>query len=56
MEKLNVLKKTDLEEFYATVKLDDPNLPELLEKWQLYYNSGRSHSSLNNLLPKKKWF
>ncbi len=53
--KVERTQKTDLEEFYATVRLDDPNIHELLEQWQIYYNSERPHSSLNNLSPQEKW-
>lgn len=40
-------RKTDLEEFYPTFDLNDPNLGDRLEEWQFYYNWQGPHGSLN---------
>ena len=42
---------TDLDEFYSTVDIGDPDLPNLLSQWQFHYNWLRSHSSLNGRAP-----
>ena len=39
-------QRTDLEEFYATVDLKSPDLPDRLREWQDYYNQFRPHGSL----------
>ena len=39
-------QRTDLDEFYSTVDIKDPMLPDLLAEWQQYYNWDRPHSSL----------
>lgn len=44
-------QRTDLDEFYSTVDLRDPNLPDLLSQWQHYYNWERPHSSLGGKTP-----
>ena len=45
-------QKTDLEEFYPTVPLDNfETLREELACWQFYYNWQRPHSSLNGKTP-----
>jgi transposase InsO family protein len=44
-------QKTDLEEFYPTVDLDDLELEDRLEEWQFYYNWHRPHGSLNGKTP-----
>jgi len=44
-------QRTDLDEFYSTVDLKDPALPELLGDWQQYYNWERPHSSLGGKTP-----
>jgi transposase InsO family protein len=44
-------QKTDLEEFYPTVDLNDPNLEDRLEEWQFYDNWQRPHGSLNGKTP-----
>ena len=43
--------QTDLQEFYRTANLKDPQLNDRLEEWQFYYNYQRSHSSLNGKTP-----
>ena len=34
-------QKTDVQEFYSTVALNDPELEDKVEQWQFYYNSRR---------------
>lgn len=48
-------QRTDLDEFYATVDLSDPELPAKLEAWQDYYNCSRPHGSLGNRTPWEVW-
>ena len=38
-------QQTDWMEFYSTVDLEDPLLPELLEEWQFFYNSASAMGS-----------
>jgi transposase InsO family protein len=45
---------TDLEEFYTTVDIKDPELFLRLKKWQHYYNWFRSHGGLNGKTPTEK--
>ncbi len=49
-------QRTDLEEFYATVDLQDSELQQKLADWQDYYNEFRPHGSLNGKPPWEKWF
>jgi len=44
-------QRTDVEEFYSTTDLADPQLSEKLEQWQFYYNWHRPHGSLNGKAP-----
>ena len=44
-------QRTDLDEFYATVNLNDPALADQLSEWQHYYNWDRPHSSLQGKTP-----
>jgi len=44
-------QRTDLDEFYSTVDLKDPDLQTLLAEWQHYYNWDRPHSSLEGKTP-----
>jgi hypothetical protein len=48
-------QRTDLEEFYPTIDLKDPNLHQKLADWQDYYNEFRPHDSLGNKTPWEKW-
>lgn len=48
-------QRTDLEEFYPTVDLKDPELKKKLHDWQDYYNEFRPHGSLNGKTPWEKW-
>ncbi|WP_409530504.1 integrase core domain-containing protein [Sphingobacterium siyangense] len=49
--KVERTQRADLDEFYSTVDIKDPDLPHLLSQRQFYYNWLRSHSSLTGLLP-----
>ena len=52
MGKLNVLSKTDLREFYATVDLSDfKTLKNQLKEWQFSYNYQHLHGSLKGKTP-----
>ena len=44
-------QRTDLDEFYATVNMKNPELDDRLSEWQHYYNWDRPHSSLNGKTP-----
>ncbi len=46
--------KTDLQEFYATQYIDDPELERWLDEWQMFYNWYRPHSSLGGKTPSEK--
>ena len=48
-------QRTDLEEFYSTVDLKDPELKKKLQDWQDYYNEFRPHGSLNSKTPWERW-
>lgn len=48
-------QKTDLEEFYSTVDLKDPDLAQKLDEWQCYYNEFRPHGALGGKTPWEKW-
>ena len=43
--------QTDLQEFYATADLKDPQLNDRLEEWQFHYNWFRPHGSLGGKSP-----
>jgi transposase InsO family protein len=49
-------QKTDLQEFYATVRLNDKNLKNKLQEWQHYYNWTRPHGSLQGKPPMDRFF
>jgi transposase InsO family protein len=49
-------QRTDLEEFYATVDLKSPDLPDRLREWQDYYNQFRPHGSLDGRTPWEVWY
>jgi transposase InsO family protein len=49
-------QKTDLDEFYSTVDLDDPALTDKLQEWQHHYNWERPHGSLNGRAPIDRFF
>jgi len=44
-------QKTDMQEFYSTLNLDDPELEDKLEQWQFHYNWHRPHGSLHAKAP-----
>lgn len=44
-------QKTDLQEFWATISLNDTELRDRLDEWQFYYNWHRPHSSLGGKTP-----
>ena len=44
-------QRTDVQEFYSTVSLDDPDLVTKLDEWQFYYNWHRPHGALNGKAP-----
>lgn len=44
-------QQTDLQEFYVTANLKDPQLNDRLEEWQFHYNWHRAHSSLKGKTP-----
>ncbi|MFV0644580.1 MAG: IS481 family transposase [Sphingomonadaceae bacterium] len=46
--------KTDLQEFYATQDINDPELERRLDEWQMFYNWHRPHSSLGGKTPSEK--
>lgn len=41
-------------EFYSTVDIEDPLLPDLLEEWQFFYNWQRPHSALSGKTPMER--
>ena len=47
-------QKTDMQEFYSTVSLDDLGLEGKLEQWQFHYNWHRPHDDLNGKAPINK--
>ena len=49
-------QKTDVQEFYSTVDLDDPHLLDKPQEWQHYYNWDRPHGSLNGKPPMEVFF
>ena len=53
--KVERTQRTDLEEFYTTVDLENPDLIDQLQEWQHYYNWHRPHSSLGYKTPMDKW-
>jgi transposase InsO family protein len=49
--KVERAQRTDLDEFYSTVDIKSPDLEQLLQEWQHYYNWDRPHSSLKGKAP-----
>ncbi|WPU95701.1 integrase core domain-containing protein [Mucilaginibacter sabulilitoris] len=50
-DKAERTQRTDLDEFYSTIDIEDPDLPNLLSQWQFHYNWFRCYSSLNGKTP-----
>lgn len=48
-------QRTDLDEFYSTINIKDPDLKNKLAEWEFYYNWHRNHSSLGNKTPWDKY-
>jgi transposase InsO family protein len=44
--KVERAQKTDLEEFYSTVDIKQPDLGDRLQEWQHYYNWDRVHGTI----------
>jgi transposase InsO family protein len=44
-------ERTDMKEFYSTVRLDDPSLTAKLEERQFHYNWHRPHGALHGEAP-----
>ena len=49
-------QKTDKEEFYPTISLDDEDIHEKLAEWQHYYNWERPHGAHHGKSPMDKYF
>jgi hypothetical protein len=52
--KVERTQRTDLDEFYTTVDIRNPELPDRLSEWEFHYNWYRPHSSLNGKTPSEK--
>jgi hypothetical protein len=53
--KVERTQRTDLDEFYATVDVGDPELADRLAEWEFYFNWHRPHSSLGGKTPSEKY-
>ncbi len=53
--KVERTQRTDLDEFYSSISIQDPKLPDKLLEWEEYYNKHRSHSSLQGKTPWEKY-
>jgi transposase InsO family protein len=53
--KVERTQRTDWDEFYPTVELDDPDLLNKLKTWQEHYNHSCPHGSLKGKTPWEKW-
>lgn len=53
--KVERTQRTDWDEFYSAVELDDPDLKDHLKAWQDHYNRSRPHGSLKGQTPWEKW-
>ena len=53
--KVERTQRTDLDEFYSSVNIQDPDLHLRLREWEEYYNNHRSHSSLSGKTPLEKF-
>lgn len=54
-EKVERSQRTVLDEFYATVDVRSPDLPQRLQEWQDHYNQYRSHGALHGRTPWQVW-
>ena len=48
-------QRTDLDEFYSTVDVKSPDLPQRLQEWQDHYNQYRCHGALQGRTPWQAW-
>lgn len=53
--KVERAQRTDLDEFYSSVNIKDPDLQVKLRDWEEYYNKERPHSSLQGKTPWEKY-
>ena len=53
--KVERAQKTDLDEFYQTINIRQPDLDDRLQEWQHYYNWDRVHGSIGKP-PMEKFF
>lgn len=53
--KVERAQRTDLDEFYSSVNIKDPDLQVKLRDWEEYYNKQRPHSSLQGKTPWEKY-
>lgn len=53
--KVERTQRTDLDEFYSSISISDPELDNKLRDWEEYYNKHRSHSSLQGKTPFEKY-
>ena len=53
--KVERTQRTDLDEFYSSVDVKDPNLEDDFGYWEFYYNWHRPHSSLGGKTPNEKY-
>lgn len=49
--KVERTQRTDLDEFYSSININDPQLKDKLREWEEYYNKERPHSSLQGKTP-----
>lgn len=48
-------QRTDLDKFYSSIDVSDPDLGNKLSQWEAYYNTQRPHSSLQGKTPFEKY-
>lgn len=53
--KVERTQRTDLDEFYSSINIKDPQLHDKLMAWEAYYNKQRPHSSLQAKTPFEKY-
>jgi transposase InsO family protein len=54
--KVERAQRTDLDEFYTTIDINDSHIDDLLGEWQHQYNWFRGHGSLDGKTPMDKFF